>query len=252
MKTLVHPQRDFQALEDRRRRAAKLFRAGARLASVARTFQVSRQSVSRWYRPWKQGTAEALHAAERAGRKAKLERPQLQQLDGALRPGARAQGFGTDRWTLPRVAKRIERLTGVRYHPGHFGKILCALNWTLQRPTRRARERPAAAGRQWVEERWRAVKKTLGDPAPGSSSRTKAASANVPPPAAPGRPAAKPRPGFTPSTGRSSRLARPWPIVGRATAPASISRRVPIITTPRAGGLSSRTGGGLGAANPPP
>ncbi len=164
MKTLVHPQRDFQALEDRRRRAAKLFRAGARLASVARTFQVSRQSVSRWYRPWKQGTAEALRAAGRAGRKAKLERPQLQQLDGALRPGARAQGFGTDRWTLPRVAKRIERLTGVRYHPGHVGKILGALNWTLQRPARRARERPAAAGRQWVGERWPAVKKCSAPP----------------------------------------------------------------------------------------
>ena len=193
MKALVHPRRDFQALEDRRRRAAKLFRAGARLASVARTLQVSRQSVSRWYRQWKQGGAEALRAAGRAGRKPKLERQQLQQLDGALRRGARAQGFGTDLWTLPRVAQLIERLTGVRYHPGHVWKILGALHWTLQRPARRARERQAAAVRQWEGERWPAVKKTPGAAAPGSSSRTKAASPNVPRSAALGRPAAKPR-----------------------------------------------------------
>ena len=193
MKTHVPPRRDFQALEDRRRRAAQMFGGGERLASVARTLQVSRQSVSRWYRQWKQGGVKALRAAGRAGRKPKLQRPQLQQVDRALRQGARAQGFGTDLWTLPRVAKLIERLTGVRYHPGHVWKLLGALNWTLQRPARRARERQAAAVQQWVAERRPAVKKTPGADAPGSSSRTKAASPNVPRSAAPGHPAARPR-----------------------------------------------------------
>ena len=154
MKTLVHLRRDFQALEDRRWRAAKLFRAGARLASVARTLQVSRQSVSRWYRQWKQGGVEALRAAGRAGRKPKLERQQLQQLDGALRQGARAQGFGTDLWTLPRVAKLIERLTGVRYHPGHVWRILQAMDWSVQRPEHRAKERDDAAIFRWQKRRW--------------------------------------------------------------------------------------------------
>ena len=84
-----------------------MFGGGERLASVARTLQVSRQSVSRWYRQWKQGGVKALRAAGRAGRKPKLQRPQLQQVDRALRQGARAQGFGTDLWTLPRVAKLI-------------------------------------------------------------------------------------------------------------------------------------------------
>jgi transposase len=89
---------------------------------------VSRQSASRWYRAWKQGGLAALRAVGRAGRKPKLNRPQLQRVERGLRQGARAHGFGTDLWTLPRVADVIERLTGVRYHPGHVWKILGAMN----------------------------------------------------------------------------------------------------------------------------
>jgi transposase len=48
-------------------------------------------------------------------------------VDQALRKGARAHGFQTDLWTLPRCAAVIERLTGVDYHPGHVWKILKAM-----------------------------------------------------------------------------------------------------------------------------
>ena len=74
---------------------------------------MSRQSVSRWYGQWREGGIAALRGAGRAGRKPKLNRQHLQRVDRALRQGARARGFGTDLWTLPRVAAVIERLTGV-------------------------------------------------------------------------------------------------------------------------------------------
>jgi transposase len=74
------------------------------------------------------------------GTEARLQPGQLQQLDQALREGARAHGFATDLWTLPRVAKVIERLTGVHYHPGYVWKILKATRWTLQEPATQARE----------------------------------------------------------------------------------------------------------------
>jgi len=41
-----------------------------------------------------------------------------------LRQGAQAHGFGTDLWTLPRVAAVIERTAGVHYHSSHVWKIL--------------------------------------------------------------------------------------------------------------------------------
>jgi transposase len=88
---------------------------------------------------------------------------ELRQVERALREGARAHGFNTDLWTLPRVAQVIERVTGVRYHAGHVWRVMQAMGWTLQRPARRAKERNEEAIRQWVAERWPAVKKS---PAP--------------------------------------------------------------------------------------
>ena len=46
----VRPRRDFQALEERRMRAAELFRRERRPAEVAREVGVSVQSASEWYR----------------------------------------------------------------------------------------------------------------------------------------------------------------------------------------------------------
>lgn len=184
----VPARRDFQGLERRRKQAARLFAAGKLiLASIARELKVSRQSVTRWYREWQSGGAAALQAAGRAGRKPKLEPPRLRQVDKALRQGARAHGFDTDLWTLPRVAQLVERLTGVRYHPGHVWKILGAMDWSLQRPAKRARERDEKKVKLWLEERWPTLKKTLGGAKPGSSSRTRVASRNGPPSDALGR-----------------------------------------------------------------
>jgi transposase len=147
-------------------------------SSFARQLRVSRQSVTRWYKQWQQGGASALRGAGRAGRKPKLQPSQLRQVDKALRQGARAHGFDTDLWTLPRVAKIIDQLTGVRYHPGHIWKVLGAMDWSLQRPAKRARERDDKKVKLWLEQRWPAVKRTLGAAKPGSSSQTKVASRN--------------------------------------------------------------------------
>ena len=171
------PRRDFAALQQRRRRAARLFAAGKRTQSeMARELRVSRQSVSRWCEAWRSDEPGWIRGAGRAGRPPKLDGEQLAMVDEALRQGARAHGFGTELWTLPRVATLIERVTGVRYHRGHVWKVLGAMQWSLQRPAKQARERNKEARRQWVAERWPAVKETPGGEKLGSSSRTKAAS----------------------------------------------------------------------------
>jgi len=169
-------------MAQRRKRAARLFAAGKMiLARIARELQVSRQSVSRWYEQWERGGSGALRGAGRAGRKPKLEREQLRRVEVALRKGAKAHGFNTDLWTLPRVAVVVERLTGVHYHPGHVWKLLGSMDWTLQRPARRARERNAEKVKRWVDQRWPEVKKTLAAEKHGSSSKTKAVSPSVHP-----------------------------------------------------------------------
>jgi len=164
-------------MEQRRRRAARLFAGGKRTqAEIARELRVSRQSVSRWYEDWRSDEPDWIHGAGRAGRPPKLNDEQLNRVDEALQLGARAHGFATELWTLPRVAAVIERLTGVGYHPGHVWKILGTMKWSLQRPAKQARERNEEARCKWVAEQWPAVKKTPGGEKRGSSSRTKAES----------------------------------------------------------------------------
>ena len=180
METYIRQRRDFEAMGQRRKRAARLFAAGKMiLAGIARELHVSRQSVSRWYMQWKRGGGRALRGAGRAGRKPKLGREQLRRVEVALRKGAKVHGFSTDLWTLPRVAVVVERLTGVHYHPGHVWKILGAMDWTLQRPARRAREWNPEKVKRWVDQRWPQVKKTLAAERHGSSSKTKVASPSV-------------------------------------------------------------------------
>jgi hypothetical protein len=49
----------------------------------------------------------------------------------------------------------IERLTGVRYHPGHVWKLLRhRMDYRLQRPARRAVERDEQAIARWVATDW--------------------------------------------------------------------------------------------------
>jgi transposase len=171
-------RRDFEGLEQRRKEAGELFAQGESQAWVARRLKVSRQSVSRWYQQWRKGGAEQLSGAGRAGRKPRLDAEQLRKVDAALRQGARQHGFDAELWSLPRVAAVIERVTGETFHPGHVWKILGALDWSVQKPSRQARERNADQVAYWVQQRWPEIKKTLVASTPGSSSRTNRGSAS--------------------------------------------------------------------------
>ena len=157
------PRRDFKAMEERRMRAADLFRRGVIPAEIARQLGVTHQVVSEWRKVWREGGRAALRGAGHAGRPRKLSAAQLAKVARALGKGAEANGYVADLWTLPRVAEVIERMTGVSYHPGHVWYILRdQLAWTWQRPARRAVERDDEAIERWIKRRWPQVKKEPG------------------------------------------------------------------------------------------
>jgi transposase len=155
------PRRDFAGMEKRRLRAARLFKDGKTQAEVAKSLGVTRQSVSRWHLRFRRGGSKRLKGAGRVGRKPRIDANQLARLDASLRRGARAHGFQTSLWTLPRIAIVIERLTGVKYHPGHVWRIIRRLDWSLQRPGKKAKERNDEAVQGWISNRWSAIKKKL-------------------------------------------------------------------------------------------
>src|SRR5437879_4935068 len=73
-------RRDFQALEQRRWRAARLLKKGVHQSEVARRVGAHRQSVSRWAQQLEEAGLSGLKKAGRAGRKPRLSPEDLGRL----------------------------------------------------------------------------------------------------------------------------------------------------------------------------
>ena len=155
----MRPHGSPTALEARRRRAVALLAQGLGVRTVARQIGCSPSSVSRWQIDVAAGGPDALRAKPPPGRPPRLTARQRARLLKLLLKGATAHGFGTDLWTLPRVAAVIARTFRVTYHPAHVWKILRGEGWSCQNPERRARERDEAAIQRWRAERWPHIKK---------------------------------------------------------------------------------------------
>ena len=176
MKKTLKPRRgDLAALEARRLQGGRLFGQGKTRAQVARELGVSRMSAGRWYQVWVQEGVEGLRGPGRTGRRPRLDESQLQQLEAALLAGPAAQGYRTQLWTLPRIARLIQKLFGIRYHPGHVWKILRRMGWSVQRPERQAKERDEEAIAGWHKRRWPQRKRGHCDAARGCCTWTKPA-----------------------------------------------------------------------------
>ena len=169
----MRPTGSPEELERRRVRALALLKEGLLPVEVARRVGVDRRSVRRWKRAARRRGEAGVRAKPAPGRPPKLDPEHKRQLEALLLEGAQAAGFHTDLWTCPRVAELIERRFGVCYHVDHIGRLLHDLDWSPQKPERRALERDERAIRRWVRERWPRVKKTLRAGARRSSSSTK-------------------------------------------------------------------------------
>lgn len=150
---------DQSALQKRRLKAVRLFEKGITPSEVARRLGVHRQSAGRWRMEWLAGGDQALQSKGRIGRKSALSPVQTDQLATILKAGAVAAGMPTEVWTLPRVAKVIRNEFGVGYHPGHVSKVLAAMGFSCQRPSRRAIERDEEKIRHWKRHKWPVIKK---------------------------------------------------------------------------------------------
>jgi len=155
----MRPKGSAEELERRRRQAMALIDRGMRSAAVARAVGVSRASVTRWRQAYEAGGAEAMAAKPHPGGASRLTDAQRKRLVRMLLQGPRKHGYGTELWTLARVAQLIAVKFGVEYHPSAVWHILRAMGWTCQKPERRARERDESAIETWRQKQWPDIKK---------------------------------------------------------------------------------------------
>jgi transposase len=154
-----HPKRSLAEWAALRQQALVLFGQGMSIRQVAAALTIGYETARTWCRKLERGGPEAVCAAKPRGRKPRLSAGQLVQLEEVLLEGPQQQGYKTDVWTLERIADLIGKRFGVRYHPSHVFKILQALGWSCQRPTRQAKERDEAAIAQWLREDWPRIKR---------------------------------------------------------------------------------------------
>ena len=148
----------FTAREARRLQAWKLHQQGWSQRAIADLLEVGESTVSQWFkRARAAGGAKALHRRKAPGAARRLPRTHWWALRTLLRQGAEAHGFHGALWTRERVAVLIRHHFGVAYSPRHVGRLLQAMNWSVQKPLRRARQRDEAKIARWRTERWRAL-----------------------------------------------------------------------------------------------
>jgi transposase len=145
--------------EGRRRRAWELKQLGWKQHDIAVALGVTKGAVSQWMRRVREGGVETLQHRRAPGPSPKLTTDQMAQLPNLLAPGAEAFGYRGQVWTTKRIADLIHRTFGVRYHPAHVSRLLCAVHLSVQKPIQRATQRNEAAIQAWQQERWPALKK---------------------------------------------------------------------------------------------
>ncbi len=165
----MRPKGSAEALEMRRRIAAKLLQEGKGIREVARLVGASPSAVHGWKQALAEGGPDGLKPKPHPGRPAELNAEQRAELEQLLLKGPLAAGFPTDLWTLARVAKVIEGHFGVKHHPGHVWRILRDMDWRPQKPERRARERDEEAIAAWRKEDWPRIQKKPARKAGASS-----------------------------------------------------------------------------------
>jgi transposase len=146
-----------QLNEWRRLRAWALHQVGWSGRAIAQALGVTPGAVSQWLKRAREGGAPALVHRMPPGPPSKLTAEQKAELVRLLEQGAEAHGFLGDVWTTKRVATLIQRAFGIRYHPASMSRLLRELDWSVQKPIRRATQRNDAAITEWRSERWPAL-----------------------------------------------------------------------------------------------
>jgi len=145
----MRPKGTAAELERRRRRAVALVEQGESPTVVARLLGVRPSSIHRWRRMARE--QQGLDPKPNAGRPPRLSNYHLRKLERLLRQGAKKHGWPNQLGTADRVARLIRQRFGISLHPEHVRKILKQrLNWTSQKPRRKAREQNDKEVERWL------------------------------------------------------------------------------------------------------
>ncbi len=145
--------------EQKRLRAAKLFKKNIPQAEIGRKLRVTPAAVNYWHKAWKKGGKKALKSKGPPGFRSKLTPKDRKTFSEAILKGPLKYGYETDFWTLSRLSVVMKKVTGVKFGHNHTWEIVRSLGFTPQKPRVLAGERDEAAIAAWKKKRLPGLKK---------------------------------------------------------------------------------------------
>jgi putative transposase len=145
--------------ENRRMIAANMFEQNLSTKVIMTSVKVDDQTVRRWRRVFEARGRSGLLSSRHLGRPSRMNHDQKQRLSELLLKTPAENGFDKYLWTLQLIADLIQREFDISYHHDHVGVILRDLDFTHQKPMRRAKERDEARIEAWRTQVWPEIKK---------------------------------------------------------------------------------------------
>jgi transposase len=136
-----------------------MFRQGKTQAEVAKRFGVSRAAACKWHAAWEKEGMKGLDSKGPPGFDSALDLKRRKQFKAAILKGPLAHGYGTNLWTLNRLAEVLKKTTKVAFGPVRTWQVVRELGFTPQKPQLRAKERDEKAIADWKTRRLPGLKK---------------------------------------------------------------------------------------------
>ena len=126
---------------------------------MADELDVTRGSINRWLQWYNAAGLERLETSKLFGRAPRLSDEQRDELGAIIEAGPLESGYGIGVWTGPMIGSLIAAKYGVCYHNHHIPRLLHEMGFSLQRPRKRLAKADAKKQRDWVQNRFPAIKK---------------------------------------------------------------------------------------------
>jgi transposase len=144
----------------KRAKSVLLYLQNKKPYEISDLMEVGLKSVYRWLNQYDREGVDGLYEGNHTGRPSLLTKAQLEVLEDILESGPIAYGLTTGIWTSPTVQHIIEEEFGIRYHHDHVRKILHAMGFSVQRPTRKLALAKPELQQKWVRRTYPALKKS--------------------------------------------------------------------------------------------
>jgi len=126
---------------------------------VSEILNVPLRTLESWIEKYRNDGIQGVAKGPYPGRSAKLDEKQMAELAQMIEVGPEESGLDTGVWTIPILVRIVKNRFGVAYSVSGLRKLVHALGFSVQYPTRRLSKADLEQQRTWIREDLAMIKK---------------------------------------------------------------------------------------------